>query len=296
MNRGSSHTNYDIDPKTGELRFIPTAPEFRQMLEYLNKLYTEQLIDNEIFTIKTANVTAKVEMDLVGGIVHTNTTMAGTTYVDDFTGLTEALEGPNGDKLWTAKRGHMSTKGGFVMTSTNPYPEATARWMDYWFTDEGSKLFYLGVEGESFYVTEDGKYEFIPEKIEEATGSTYDEKVSKFTPYAGGGSPVLALPKYFKGAELLPIPAKAAADLNKYTPKEIWGMFNFTDEESTELASLETDIFTGYYNNVVPEFITGKRPINDETWNEYVAKYETMGLKRMTEIYNNGLQRYKAIK
>ncbi|MDP4152551.1 MAG: ABC transporter substrate-binding protein [Bacillota bacterium] len=296
MNRGSTHQNIDIDPKTNNLRFIPTAPEFRQLVEYMHKLYSEKLIDNEIFTIKSSNVTAKVEADLVGGIVHTNTTLAGNKHVDDFTGITEALQGPNGDKLWTGIRGHMSTKGSFSITKTNQYPEATARWMDYWFSDEGARLYYMGVEGESYYVTSDGKYEFIPEKVKVPEGSTYDQTVAKFTPYAGGGNPALALSKYFKGAELLPIPQKCAQDLSKFTPKEVWGFFNYTDEETNRMSSIEADMFSGFYDTAIPNFISGQTPLNDQTWADYVAKFDKMGLAEYMKIYKSGYDRYKSIK
>ncbi|MDP4152550.1 MAG: ABC transporter substrate-binding protein [Bacillota bacterium] len=296
MNRGYWQGNVDADPKTGKLRFIPTAPEFRQMLEYLNKLYKEKLIDNEVFTNTSAKVTAKVEMGVVGSFLHTNTTIAGSKYVNDYTGLTEALKGPNGDKMWAAIRSKMNGKGAFAMTPNDQYPEATARWMDYWYGEEGSKLFYLGVEGVSFEKTSDGKYQFIPDKIKIKPGSTYDQTVAKFSPYAGGGSPVIALSKYFQGAEMLPVPAKAAQDMQKYAPKELWGYFNYTDEESEELASLEADMFKGYYDNIVPKFISGDTPLNDQTWNDYVAQFDKLNLKRLMEIYNTGYDRYKNMK
>src|SRR5699024_8683245 len=65
-NRRTDHGNVDMNEKTGELRFIPTDPNYKEMLEFINKLYTEGLIDEEIFTMDPAQLVAKGDQDLVG--------------------------------------------------------------------------------------------------------------------------------------------------------------------------------------------------------------------------------------
>ncbi|MDP4152549.1 MAG: hypothetical protein Q8865_03775 [Bacillota bacterium] len=297
QNKGYRNANVDLDPKTNKLRFIPTAPEFRQLLEYVHKMYAEKLLDNDIFqpsaTLNT-NIIAKSSMDLVGGLMYINLVLLSNDKMNDFTGIEEALKGPNGDKQWNAIMANNATKGAFAFSKTNPYPEATARWLDYWYSDEGSRMFYLGVEGKTYFKDTDGKYKFKPEVLKSNDpGQNYDAIVSTITPFAGGGNPTLLLSKYFTGNEMADVPAKAAKDLYKYAPKEVWDYFIYTTDEMDRMASLEADMLTGYYNNVVPEFISGKRPINDQTWNDYVAQYDKMGLSEYMEIYNRGYERYK---
>jgi len=298
MNKGTRHEHVDLDPKTNTLRFIPTSPEFRQLIEYVNKLYTEKLIDNQIFEMTggsntSANIIAKSGLDLVGGFVYTSLAISSDETKKDFVGLEEALEGPNGDKQWNCMRPNTVAKSAFVITKTNPYPEATARWIDYFYSEEGARMYYMGVEGVSYRKTADGKYEYIPEKVEVPQGQTFDAIVSYISPYVGGGNPVLILSDYFNGSEMEPVPYKAAHDLLDYTPDELWDYFIYTNEESEEMATLETDLFTNYYNTIMAEFITGLRPINDQTWAEYCSKMETMGLSRYMELYNTGYNRYK---
>src|SRR5699024_6288390 len=48
-NRGA---NIDRDPYTGDLRFIPTSEEYKEMLEYINELYEDDLLDERIFNIE----------------------------------------------------------------------------------------------------------------------------------------------------------------------------------------------------------------------------------------------------
>ncbi|MDP4153822.1 MAG: hypothetical protein Q8865_10385, partial [Bacillota bacterium] len=298
MNKGTRHPYVDLDPKTKKLRFVPTAPEFRQQLEFIHKMYSEKLIDNDIFQSSstiTSSTLAKSSMNLVGGVIFTNLTPVTGDRQKDFVGIEEALKGPNGDKIWSCIRSHIVTKGAFTISKTNPYPEATARWMDYWYSEAGSRMFYLGVEGKSYFKDTDGKYKFKPELVKVPEGQNFDAVVSKITPYVGGNSPVLLLSNYFSGNEMEPVPSKAAKDLLKYAP-EPWEYFINTNEEMERMSSLEADIISGYYNSVIPQFITGQKPLDDQNWNEYVAKYDKMGLSEYMDLYNKGYERYMKAK
>ncbi|MFQ9681080.1 MAG: hypothetical protein ACLRZH_14235 [Ruthenibacterium lactatiformans] len=41
-----------------------------------------------------------------------------------------------------------------VITTANKYPEATMRWLDYFYSEEGTVLCRLGIEGESYEVVD----------------------------------------------------------------------------------------------------------------------------------------------
>ncbi|MDP4152552.1 MAG: extracellular solute-binding protein [Bacillota bacterium] len=296
MNRGSVHVNVDVDPKSGNLRFIPTAPEFRQMLEYLHKLYNEHLLDSEVVTMTSSKIISKDAVNALGGMIYTSTSVLDSERVKKYEGIPEALQGPNGDKTWAACRSHISNLGAFTMTNTNKNPEATMRWMDYWYGDEGSRMFFLGVEGVSYQKNSDGKYDFIPEAIQIPKGSNLNQVIAKYVPYAGGANPALLKSDYFRGSEMAQASAQAAHNMISYLPKDIWGWFSYTEEESDQLSSLEADLFKGHYDIAVPAFITGQTPINDETWNQYVAKFNEIGLQKYMDIYKAGYDRYKKAK
>ncbi len=185
-NRGTDHPNVDIDEGTGELRFIPIQPEYKEMLEFINKLYTEGLLDEEIFTMNVAQLVAKGDQDLVGAFSHTTVQQIGKRGNEAFEGLTEALKGPYGHQLW-AKRGNIGARGAFVITDKCKYPEAAVRWIDYFYTEEGARFLFLGIEGKTYEKTADGEYEFLPEIVDNIPeGSNFDQVISKYVPYAGG--------------------------------------------------------------------------------------------------------------
>lgn len=288
-NRGTDHPNVDIDEGTGELRFIPIQPEYKEMLEFINKLYTEGLLDEEIFTMNVAQLVAKGDQDLVGAFSHTTVQQIGKRGDEAFEGLTEALKGPYGHQLW-AKRGNIGARGAFVITDKCKYPEAAVRWIDYFYTEEGTRFLYLGIEGKTYEKTADGEYEFLPEIVDNIPeGSNFDQVISKYVPYAGGGIPAVLTTEVFKGGETHPIALKAAENMSPYTPKEIWSKFSYTLEEIEEKSALESDIL-GYVNQMVPQFIQGK--ISFSEWDAYVDQIKNMGLDEYMEIYIKGYERY----
>lgn len=290
-NRGRNHINVDMDPTTGKLRYLPIAPQYKDMVEYISKLYTEGLIDQEIFTMKSPQLVAKAEQGLVGTACFVNTAFLGASHEKDYVGITNALKGPKGDQTYTALGSRMGGKGAFVITSANKYPEATMRWIDYFYGDEGIKFFYMGIEGKSYKKTADGKYEYLDEIVKNIpAGSSFDQVISKYTPYAGGGNPTIVKPEFFKGGETMPIPTKAVQDIKPYLPKEVWGAFSYTIEESERRAILENDINT-YINQMIPKFIQGKEPISK--WDEYVAQIKKMGIDEYMKIYEAAYERYK---
>jgi len=50
-NKGTSNPNIDLDPDdSGKVRFYPTTQGYKEALEYIHKLYAEELIEQNIYT------------------------------------------------------------------------------------------------------------------------------------------------------------------------------------------------------------------------------------------------------
>lgn len=292
QNRGSRHGNVDFNEETEELRFIPTAPEFKELLQYVNKLYTEELVDQEIFTMDHPKLIAKGEQNQVGAFCFVNSQAIGATHEQEFEGIPEALEGPHGDKLWVQRGSHLAAKGPFLITDKCEHPEVAVRWIDYFYSEEGATFFYLGKEGETYEKTADGELVYKIAELETmGEGTSFDQVVGKYTPYMGGGNAVYTKSAYFKGGETHPIPAKAADAISPYIPEEIWSLFNYTIEEAERMTELNNDIQT-YINQMQAEFITGKKSFDE--WDDYVQQIEKMGLDEYLQIYTDGYERYIA--
>lgn len=288
-NRGLRVANVDMDPaEEGKLRFVPIDPKYKDMLEYINKLYSEDLIDEEMFATDLADLLSKGEQNLIGAFALAGNTYVGSEHEDDFEGLEVALKGPHGDQLWAATQPAILSKGSFVITNANEYPEETMRWIDYFYSEEGMKLYFLGKEGVTYRETEDGECEFLDVIINNPEGLDFQDALNKYVPFAIGDNPALLSPKYFQGAEMQPIPAEAASRMKPYGVQEPWPTFNFTLEENDKMVALANDIHS-YVSEKTAEFVTGQAQFSE--WDEYVNTLEKMGLQEYMDIYQAAYER-----
>ncbi|OON99029.1 MAG: hypothetical protein ATN35_02520 [Epulopiscium sp. Nele67-Bin004] len=291
-NRGIHHTSFDIDETTGSVRHIKTADEYREVLEYIHKLYTDGLIDPEFLTYNDQKASALVSNDQLGVYLNTNLAMLPKEAEEHFVGIEAAPMGPNGDQVWSFMRSSLHSTGAFIISSECEYPEAALQWVDYFFSDEGMLFYHYGVEGETYIQTDDG-YEFMPyilDRMDE--GKSYDEAIADITPYGYGNNPTVMKAPYFAGAEEDPIPSQAAANLLPYTPDEVWPFFNYTIEENKIITDINSPI-NSYTTQKTAEFIMGQTPINDDTWKEYVDTVYAMGLEQVLEVYEAAYARIK---
>src|SRR5699024_11514164 len=90
--------------------------------------------------------------------------------------------------------------GSLSITRENDHPVATIKWVDYFYGDEGMKLFLLGVEGVTFVETPDGEFEFMDHITDNEDGLSVDQASSKYLTYSGGEFPAVITEKYFKGS------------------------------------------------------------------------------------------------
>lgn len=286
-NRGIRNANVDVDPATNELRFIPADPKYKEMLQYVQKLYAEELIAKDIFTIQANQYYATGAKGVYGSTITTSpyTLMKQTDYI----GAT-AMQGPHGDRVWSAIGSALSSAGAFVITDRNPYPEATVRWIDYLYGDEGSKMFFMGFEGQSYEVTPSGEFAYTKEITENPNGLTFEQALVKYVVWPGGGYPNIVRQKFFKGAESQPEAVQAAERFAKHLPEEIWPAFNFTEQENDQMATLGADI-NNYVTEMQAKFVSGRASFDE--WDQYIDTLKKMGLDQYMKKYKSAYERYK---
>ncbi|WP_409343302.1 extracellular solute-binding protein [Paenibacillus sp. MBLB4367] len=288
--RGLGHKYVDVDPKTNELRFYRLSDNFKGVLQYVRKLYAEGLIDKDVFTQNGNALYAKGGKGVLGATINPNpkTQFNGEGYF----GL-GALKGPNGDQLYTHIKVPMVWPGAFVITDKNKNPEATIRWMDNFYGDEGAQFYFMGVEGVSYNKTADGKLEYIDEIKKNPGGLTMDQALTKYVTWMGGSYPGYVQEKYFKGSETLPESVEAGKKAQPHAIKELWYNFNFTEEESEFMKTKGSDIHT-YIGEMEAKFITGAASLDD--WDKYVNTVKNMGVAEYLKVYKAAYDRYSKSK
>lgn len=287
-NKGIKHPYLDADPETDELRFYPMADGYKDMLEYVNKLYSEELILQNIFTVESDQYFSMGSEGLFGSTIINNPEAQFDNEEGNYVGM-PALKGPNGDQMYTFVTSPLAQIGGFVVTKENENVEATLRWMDYFYSDEGAKMFFMGKEGVTFEESADGDVDYIDE-IKNDPDFTLEQKLSEYVTWLGGGYPGIVKKEFFKGSESLPSSLEATEKFESSLPEEVWPAFTFTTEEANDLAALSADI-EKYVEEMKDKFITGDEPLSG--WDKYKETLEKMNLEAYMEIQNQAYERYK---
>lgn len=287
--RGGRHGYVDIDPATNELRFIPTSDRYKEVLQFMNMLYSEGLLDQEIFTMDMPKLIAKGEEGRALCYGFVNHSIIGYEYSEKSVGMEAPFKGPYGDQLWRNASSALSGFGNMVITKKNPSPEATMRWADYWYSDDGIREYFMGIEGETYYIDDEGNYQYTDYVMKNPDGIMFEQVLGAYVPWAGGANPSIASNKYFKGGEMQPITKASADKLYEYRAEVIWPSFTWQESESDDMVSINTDINT-YINENRALFVTGKRSFDE--WDDFVKGFDNMRLDRYMEIYQNALKRY----
>lgn len=282
QNMGMKHGFVDLDPAGSgeELRFFPIADEYRQLLEYMNKLYSEGLIEENIYSIEPTQFFANGAEGLYGSTDYYSPDM---TFSEEegskFIGA-NALEGPNGVRQYTSISSPVFNPGAFVITSENEHPEATVRWVDYFYGEEGMELFFTGVEGVTYELDEEGNKEFI-------VGTT-EEELSEYLTYPGGFYPSFVTSEYFNGAENTEMSWEAVEGLEPYMIEKVYPEFIFTEDEAKVMDTTGADI-QKYVNEMADQFITGQVPFSE--WDNYVDTINGMNLEEYMNVQQAAFDR-----
>jgi len=289
-NKGTSGVNppyVDLGPD-GNLRFYPIDPRYKEVLEFINKLYAEGLLDNMVFVLESPEFTAKGDQGIIGGFFNGNSSeIIGQKYMEDYVAV-PALKGPYGDQLWGDVQGTVQATGTFAITNICKYPEAAIRWIDYFYSEEGVRLLRMGVEGVTYTKLPDGGYQISEDFTNNPDGLSFPQAMGRISPWPGGGVPQFILEEHekvrlhqscFDGAEIV----------KAYLPDEVW-KFTFTAEEIDQLTALQSDIHT-YVEEMRVKFVIGEEPLSN--WDNYVNTIQKMGLDELMKIYEKAYERWK---
>jgi putative aldouronate transport system substrate-binding protein len=287
-NAGIIDGNLDVDDN-GKIRLIMTDPQFKDMLAYFQKLWAEGLMDKDCFSQEMTQVTAKSEANQIGFCAYGNNTQ--------FLGKTLAnydqppvLKGPLGQEIWVNTSTYVYATGTAVICSNTKYKEATMRYIDYLYSEDGTKLVRLGIEGQSYKKNPDGTYSLLDNIKKDPTGLTQDQALGKWALYMGGGMPQNAVDAIDQSAAQLPEIKKATDTVKpKLIPLDNIPRLHFTAAEGTKLSSSANDIKT-YINQNVVAFITGQRDLS--TWDSYVADIQKMSIKDYMDVYQAAYDRW----
>ncbi len=287
----------------GNVRFYKTSDDYRAMLTQMSDWYKAGLIHPESFTtLDAARWVNMGEQNEVGVFCWVSPSIIGGPEVsENFTGISQ-FEGPNGDQIMSWIDADVRGNWSFMITSENENPIETIKWVDYWYSEEGSVYSLAGSEGVTYEKNADGEYTLIGDALTAydnnelynvighyggfepgITGMTYSEENQAIVDAVTNPLGLTKAEQYY---------VEDADDYLNYMPDDIWPAFTATPEEAEELTIIATEIST-YLTETLDKFITGVLDVNDDTvWDEYISDLNSLGAERYLEIKQAQYERY----
>ena len=291
FDRGITSPNFDYDEEEGKVRFIPVSEEYKEVLQLVNSMYTEGLIPQNLdnHTIDKLNIYGS--QGQLASFMYNHTVPAGT-YADDYVNAEAPLIGPEGKQLEVICSPKIQVIPSFMICSTNENPVETIQWLDYLYSEEGEKLFYMGIEGVSYTEDENGELHYVDSITNNPDGLTLDEAISLYSVWPASNVSCVRQVKYALdhpdgNSKFVAVGEKYAP----YIPEELWNGFWYTSEENEEIQSIATDL-DAYIIQARTEFITGKRSFDD--WDNYLSDISKMRGDRYLELTQAAYERYAA--
>ncbi len=262
-----------------EVIFSPMQPEFKEGIKYLRVLFEEQLMDNESFTQSGQQINAKGQNNLLGVFISLSPQGQSGSYHTDYVSLIPLVTN-KGEQMYDGMDG-IDAWGGFAITHKNQHPEATIRWIDYLYSEEGGILEQYGLEGEDWEWQSDGTWDHIFKE-----GETLQDKNRRVAIHAGGNVPHLRPQEFINQSSnsydhwLFPQWDRVSAHARRPYPRVY-----FEDDQQKSINVLNADI-ASYVDEMIARFITGDSSIENE-WDSYLATLRQMGVEELIQIYTD---------
>lgn len=265
-----------INIEDGKVRMWIVDDRYKEMLQYLRQLYAEGLLDNGIFSHTAQDYIGKISTGRAG-FFYEQATDLFSKVAGDYAGIAPPA-GPHGDRMHTQALPIARSYGVFAITSRNPSPEATIRWIDYFAGDEGSIFLRYGVEGKTFHYGEDGKPVYNDDILKDDRGMA--TAISQFAPWPGTG--ITHWINDRNASAVNPPQVQAAAQkLEPYIPT-VYAAPIFDADTSKRVDQLRADI-VAYADESKAKFINGETDFGE--WDKYVSTLRKMGLEELEGIY-----------
>ncbi|WP_010271559.1 extracellular solute-binding protein [Paenibacillus senegalensis] len=267
------------------------SEEYKQYMEFFHKLYAEGLLDPEMAD--------PIDGDRWSQKLATGKSFATYAYYDQIGGVENAateegfklqmyppLAGPKG-----AHHQPKSSTGGGVLfpkkTAERPDFERLVRTIDeIFFSEEGAKLWALGVEGET-YTMEGDTIKYADEIVNSPNGIYKHMQLAY-----GSGSDVTQLvwvnaremTKYDENyAEINAAVAAMDNAIQSLPPTPM-----FDDMIAEEASSLQTPL-ADTFEIWADAFLTGKKSLETD-WDQYVNEMKVLQIEKFTQLYNDNLR------
>lgn len=283
---------YLMSVKDGAPAFLPTLDSYREGIKWMNKAYSEGLIDPELYTQDTSMRDAKLmnETPLIGVAPGWTADATFGPNAAQYTAM-QALQGPDGERYVSSDPEHWNySRNEFMITSACKDPAALLRWMDKFYTEDASIQTFYGSFGVGIEKSGDTYSLLPPQNGETADTFAWISSLRDFGP------------KYVEDGfnDKVKLPTDSGDGLKLQLDKEVnefakpaYPNVSYTNEQLNDLARIYIDINT-YVTTMQAKWVTEGGI--DAEWDGYIDSLKQMGLDEFMKIQVDAYNAYQSNK
>ncbi|MCI8442790.1 MAG: hypothetical protein HFG27_09700 [Provencibacterium sp.] len=281
------------------VKFGPYEAAYRDYLAYLNRLYSEGLLDADFAIIDNKAFSAKVLSDKAGawsgyvsthlGVFHDQLHESDPNTRFYPVGITNPVLN-EGDTLRYKQSSYPFRNAGAALTTSNQKIADSLRFLDYAWSVEGNTVLNWGVEGDS-YEMKDGWPVFTDRIAHNPDGLSPTSAFEKIRKQNGPFPMDHQTRLISKGSYTTPESLRALTTWETTNGTEPGGLPPVTilPEESTQYASLYSEIST-YVDEMKVKFIMGAASLDE--FDVFHENLKNMGMEEVLKIQQSALERY----
>ena len=273
------------DEPDGKWKYYTTDPRFKEILDFVKKLFDEGLIDPEFFTTTDVAWTSKmttnksfVTFDWIGRMEMWKAMTAET--IPEYDMRYAPPVGPTGKVRELARYGFASC------ITNNERSHLALALSDYLLSESGATLMSMGIEGETYTIGEDGYADYVGYDPNQAIGiKELENKYGLFSVYRRFDK----RSDYYNFSER----EKEAQDMalekeDGFEPLDPTLIFT---EEEIKVRSEILPKLSKASEEFATKYVLGTET-GDAAWNEWLKKTEELGVDKILKIYNDAQARY----
>jgi putative aldouronate transport system substrate-binding protein len=274
----------------GQVKYAYTDPRAKEALTFLNKLYSEGLIDPEyitgdknLWTARLSGEVSGVTVDWFPRVDFFNKAVTGVNPNAVFAGVLPPI-GPDGIRMTTAQQARVRDGGATAISVTCKNKERVVQFLDYLFGEEGSLLMNFGVEGVHYDMV-DGYPTFKPEMLNDPNKSIL------YHLFESGLFDISRKQDIRYEDQLAPADVLAARDMYVPILADPFPPLALTDDERDIMSEKYVEIQT-YKDEMVNKFIMGAKSL--DAFDEFVAQIKKMGIDEVLAVQQAAFDRYNS--
>lgn len=287
---GKGIDGFHHDEATDKWVFAPTSNEYKTMLQYVNKLYSEGLFNQEYTTFSSDMYSQMASTDKafvlmadwLGCEKDLKKALQDAGEKDAQWVPIYPLEGPAGAYL---NRVSNSTQTMVIAASAKDkaYFPQLIKWLDWMYSDEGADLFSWGIEGETYTVDASGN-KVLNKDVKCAAQpdgtidmqKDYGTSNNCFTFVYPHDQELATMDDSYKDLIQQEIDKKAFPTVEPSIP--------LTEDDVDEQSLYSTNL-NDYVDQMTTKFIMGSESFDN--WDAFVQGCNDKGASKLSDLYNN---------